>query len=464
MAFSSISSSRAMDIVDTYGPDRDLWPQEYVDAMDDAIASDADLADYIADTARIEAMLENWEDDDDGAHIDMSDLEPFEEEEEEGDIGAGAISTDGLENGSSGPANFFEEEKDDDAPEIVEIDMSDIQQTSDLDGALTDIIRKEIEFAGQGQDSWNVFTKDYDKILDVTPGSNTPIDALDAHVRSTTGPLQKELRRLIAARTMSKRLPGLRRGRIHSSSLHRILAGDDRVFFRREEAPALDTAVMLLIDCSGSMYGPRLKLATETGYALGNVFNRLGISFECLGFTTAHRTHPDSAIWSGKQYQEELEEASRSATIHRYEPIAIAGFKKFDERWTPEVQRRLAHTYNNNGGGIAGFEMGGTPESCSNEFAARRLLQRKEQRKIMITMTDGEPTICPYAANLGRYAARQRSAAVTKLIEGAGIDLIGIGIQHAAPQAYYANSMVINSLDEMPSQLLNLFKKLLVGK
>ena len=463
MAIYNLSTDEAMDVVDAYGPDRDLWPQEYVAAMDRAIARDAELTDYIADSARIEAMLENWDEDEDGVYIDMDDIDLPEDHEDNDD---GDIDEDDLENAKPTSGNGTHdaaEDVEDDAPDILEINVSDIQDTSDLDGNLSDLIRKEIELASLESDGWNVFTKDYDKILDVTPPSSTSIAEIDAQVRATTGPLQKELRRLIAARTMSKRLPGLRRGRIHSPNLHRILTGDDRVFFRREEAPALDTAVMLLLDCSGSMDGPRLKLAAETAYALGNVFNRLGIAFECLGFTTANRMHPDYAIWNGNQYKTELAEAAQTAPIHRYEPITIAGFKKFEERWTPEVQRRLAHTYNKNGGDIAGIETGGTPESCSNEFAARRLLQRKEQRKIMITMTDGEPTAHPYGG-YDPYLARRRSAQVTKLIEASGIDLIGIGIQHASPKAYYANAMVINSLAEMPAQLLALFKKLLVGK
>ncbi|MGE8141830.1 cobaltochelatase CobT-related protein [Novosphingobium sp. NPDC080210] len=455
----NLSTLEAMDVVDAYGPDRSLWPQQYVAAMDRAIKRDQELADYIADTARIEAMLENWDEDEDGAQIDLSDLEgPDDEDEDDYDVSQHGGGFDNM-----GGATAHDDADDEDAPEILEVNMSDIEDIGDLDGNLTDLIRKEIELAGNEDDSWNVFTKDYDKILDVTPPPSTSIAEIDQAVQATTGPLQKELRRLIAAKTMSKRLPGLRRGKLHGANLHRILAGDDRVFFRRQEAPALDTAVSLLIDCSGSMTGSRLQLAVETAYALAAVFNRLGIAFECLGFTTANAAHPDYKEWSSKKYRQELDEASRTATIHRHQPIAIPGFKTFDERWTPDVQRRFAYSFNRRGMDIAGNDMGGTPESCSNEFAARRLLQRKEQRKIMITMTDGEPTANPYNSYDG-LLARRRSAQVTKMIEAAGIDLIGIGIQHAGPKAYYSNAMVINDLSEMPTQLLALFKQLLLGK
>jgi cobalamin biosynthesis protein CobT len=116
----------------------------------------------------------------------------------------------------------------------------------------------------------------------------TTLEAIDQAVQQAVGPLMKDLRRLIAARSQVRRIPGKRSGRLHAPSLHRIKLGDDRVFSRKEESPSLDTAITLLIDCSGSMASGRLKLATETAYALGKVLDKLNISFECIGFTDGH--------------------------------------------------------------------------------------------------------------------------------------------------------------------------------
>lgn len=460
-----ISVSDAMDVIDTWGPDPDLWPTGQRDAIEDLMKSDEEFAEYVEDMARIEAMLENWEDGDDGVHIDEEDLGNQGGNDAQDDDDDEDFDTEGAEAGIPGGIDKKLEE-DEDQP-IVELSLDDVAGAQDMDGMLADIIRKEIE-ATKHDAVFHVFTRDYDKVLDMEVPDSTALAEIDKQTAKAVGPLQKDLRRLIAAKSQNKRIPGMRRGRLHGSSLHRILAGDDRVFFRRETAPSLDTAISLVLDCSGSMRGGRMTLATEAAYAIGSVLNRLGIAFECLGFTTAGHDHPDYKEWSSKKYQKEVAVADAVAPIYRYQPISMPKFKEFDERWNPTVQRRFAHVFNKNGHSLGKVNWGGTPEGCANEFAARRLLQRKEARKIMITMTDGEATAEPFsyynhASGWSQNPGFQRSRSVVKQIEAAGIDLIGIGIQHNAPSLYYNNSMVINSLDEMPAQLLALLKKLLVG-
>jgi cobalamin biosynthesis protein CobT len=299
-------------------------------------------------------------------------------------------------------------------------------------------------------------------MVDINCPADTPLDKIDQAVALSTGALQKELRRLIAAQSQAKRIPGKRSGRLHAPNLHRILSGDDRVFTRREEAPTLDTAISLVLDCSGSMMGGRMKLAAETAYAIGSVLNRLGVSFECLGYTD--RTNDPRC--RTPQYQREVAEAHAIAPITRSTPIIMPRFKTFEERWLQPVQRRFAHVYNHDGGYTnngAVVPFGSTPEGCGVEFAARRLLARKEKRKIMIVMTDGEPGGQQYSWGGGRPYVKQ-AAEMVKSVSAAGIDLVGIGIQHAGPKRYYPNSMVISDLSEMPKQLMDLLKKFMLGK
>jgi cobalamin biosynthesis protein CobT len=298
--------------------------------------------------------------------------------------------------------------------------------------------------------------------VDIVVPDGVNLEPLEQKVAKTTGPLQKDMRRLIAARSQVKRMPGMRSGRLHSPNLHRIMAGDDRVFTRREEAPSLDTAISLVIDCSGSMNGNRMVLATETAYAIGSVLARLNVAFECLGFTD-NGSDPRVAT---KEYKQALAEADAIAKIIRPIPIVMPKFKTFDERWTQPTQRRFAHVFNQLGySDNCGFKMGSTPEGCGIEFAARRLVARPEQRKIMLVMTDGEP--CGHVYNprgMEDYHAYQRqSEQVVKAIAAAGIDLVGIGIQHNGPEGYYPHHMTIQDVSEMPKQLLQLLKKFMTG-
>jgi cobaltochelatase CobT len=108
--------------------------------------------------------------------------------------------------------------------------------------------------------------------------------------------------------------------------------------------------------------------------------------------------------------------------------------------------------------------MGMTPEGCGLEFAAKRLLARKEARKILICMTDGSPGChdLNYTTERG-CSDLEHSKRMVRSIEAAGIDLVGIGIQHNGPTGYYSNSMVIQNVGEMPKLLMGVLKKFIVG-
>jgi cobalamin biosynthesis protein CobT len=452
----NLSINDAMDLIDIYGADEDLWPRQDADALKNLVATDEDFADYVADVKRIDDLLANWEEAEDGLDVgEKDDKNPWGDQDDEDE----SDDLNYKQGGGAGNDEEIPDQQDEDENEtVIEINP---ERLEDMDKMFSDAIQKA--FSNADPTEFRVFTRDYDELVDIEGvNDQTSIAEIDTAVAKSTGPLMKDLRRMIAARSQVQRIPGMRRGRLHGPNLHRILSGDDRVFTRKEEAQSLDTAISLVVDCSGSMAGDRMKLAMETAYSLGSVLSRLGIQFECLGFTD---NYSDPRV-TNKSYKKEAEAADAVAKIIRAVPITMPRFKEFSERWNQPVQRRFAQVFNADGGYGCGVRFGSTPEGCGMEFAARRLLRRKEARKIMIVMTDGEPgghVFNPQSMN-DHWAYKRQSAEMVKAIEAAGVDLVGIGIQHAGPTGYYTNSMVIQSLDEMPKQLLQLLKKFIVGK
>lgn len=455
----NLSINEAMDLIDIYGADEDLWPRQDRDALAHMRDSDEDFANYIADVKRIDDMLANWEEADDGLDVgedddwgnDSDDDQDQDEDQSDEDVSFGP--------GQAGSDDDLKDEPvEQDDETVIELNPDRMQ---DMDEMFSEAIQKA--FSQADPTEFRVFTRDYDDLVEIAGVTDkTSIEGIDQAVAQSTGPLQKDLRRLIASRSQVKRIPGMRRGRLHGPNLHRIISGDDRVFTRREEAQSLDTAISLVIDCSGSMAGDRMKLATETAYALGSVLSRLGIQFECLGFTD---NWSDPRV-NNKAYKQEAKRADGIAKIIRAVPLTMPKFKTFEERWTQPVQRRFAAVHNGHGGYGCGIPFGATPEGCGMEFAARRLLRRKEARKIMIVMTDGEPgghVFEPTSSN-DHWAYKRQSVDMVKAVEAAGIDLVGIGIQHNGPAGYYTNHMCIQAIEEMPKQLLALLKKFIVGK
>lgn len=451
-----LTTDDARDIIDIYGPHRKRWPPVEAAQMDALLKGDRELADYLKTQQDIDRQLNSWQEDLDGAEIDddEGDHSGPDEEEDEDDPDFGDEDTDEEEDEDQKAQASNQSAEDQDTEDRPRISLNP-DDMPDMDELFSDTIRGLIEKDVRGQ--FNVFSRDRDGLVDVKVPDGTTTEAIDQAVQQAVGPLMKDLRRMIAARSQVRRIPGKRSGRLHAPSLHRIKLGDDRVFSRKEESPSLDTAITLLLDCSGSMASGRLKLAIETAYALGKVLDKLNISFECIGFTDG-----DGGM-TGDEYGEWYKEAEKAAHEHpigRVQPLEMPQFKTFDERWNIPVQKRFAATFQT----PYAVSMGMTPEGCGLEFAAKRLLQRREARKILICMTDGSPGIHDMNyTNEAECSDLMHSKRMVQAIEASGIDLVGIGIQHAGPTGYYSNSMVIQSIGEMPKLLMGVLKRFIVG-
>lgn len=416
--------AQAVDIVETYGPNKSKWPAKVRNSVDSLSRTNSDFKEYLKDARRYDRMLNDWKMSDDGVEVDDDDGNAPQKQEEQEQ--------------QSAPAG------------LIEVDFD---QVKDMDGMLADAL--VAFFENESSDNYTVFTRDYDELTDIDVSTgNLSLEKLDESVRRTTGPLQKTLRRLIAATMQVRKQPGFRRGRLHAPSLHRLMTDDDKVFYKRSEAPAIDTAFTLLIDCSGSMNGNRLKLATETAYAIGTVLNKIGVEFECIGFTD-NMHHP---ILNDPSYRRDLDASAKVGNINRYTPLSMPTWKTFNERWNVTIQKRFAKVFNT----TDGINLGYTPEGCGIEFAARRLLKRPEQRKIMIVMTDGEAYVPSYRAN--GTGERQHVPETIKAVEAAGVEMVGIGINHGGVTRNYDNNMVIQDVSEMPAELIKILKQLLLKK
>lgn len=400
-----------------------------------------------------------------------SDVEKAEEDE---DKGKGASESeddadnDGEEDGSdAGAGDGSDEDGSGDVPDKLKDQLeSDVKSKSfepiscaDFDNSLSEVLsEKAVETAGTS--SYLVFTKDFDRIgvFDPTlrneefggyrraPAWNDQwlID-LDEKTRHMVGQMQKDIERMMAARSKTINLPGQRRGRLNASGLYRIALEDDRVFRQREVSRSKEVAVGLLIDNSGSMGGMKMEVAMTSGYALSQTLERVGIKHEVLGFTTL-----DSTASNMKVIQAEERRIGRS--FSRYEPLNMPIFKTFSERLTPEVRRRFAYAMK-------------TPYLANNvdgecvEIAAQRLVERMEKRKVLLVLSDGQPA----AHTSDRYALPNHLKKVVQEATKKGVECIGIGIMSEAVRSYYPKNMTLKSAEELPGVVMGELKKILTA-
>ncbi|MEI6827767.1 MAG: VWA domain-containing protein [Desulfuromonadales bacterium] len=233
------------------------------------------------------------------------------------------------------------------------------------------------------------------------------ISALRVH----TAALRARLQGLVQASKQKRSTPASVGHRLDSRVLTRLRVGDTRVFNRKEEKRAVNTAVCMLLDSSGSMGNS--TLLGKMGIASRACF----VASEALYSIPGVRT-------------------------------AIATFKGFDNHVFPMVDfgEKPDHSrFNING-------TGGTRLGHALWWAWGELCLRRETRKICIAFSDGETGDGPVT-----------HSAIKRMRES-GIEVIGIGIQDASIMRYLPdNHRIINNLDQFTPALLELLREKLVG-
>ncbi|HHF3053125.1 TPA: hypothetical protein ACPJ1H_003938 [Vibrio alginolyticus] len=268
------------------------------------------------------------------------------------------------------------------------------------------------------------------------------VPKLDSNVADIANVIQSDFERAFVSQQRSHWRGNQTRGRINPSQLARLRTGDLRVFRKKEIHKTQDFDVQLVIDCSGSMMGPRIKLAIESAYAMGVALSRIGINFEIVGFTSRNGVSLGSDPIPGVRYA-------------RLDAIYMPVFKDFAEQWSPEVMKRLASWSD-----LRDYRY--LRENIDGEslmMAAKRLASQRSPGKAMIVLSDGSPA----CTTQDHIALSRHLKLTTEKIERAGIHLVGIGIQHEGVANYFTNYSVLKKLDELPSEVISKVREIILG-
>lgn len=322
----------------------------------------------------------------------------------------------------------------------------DAFEEADLSRQMSALIQREMIEAIKESD-YNIYTRDYDRIETPVVGEikKNWVPELEEQTRQMTGKMQKDIERMLAAQTSVVKTPGYRTGRLHAPNLHRLIGGDDRVFNRKHEHRFKDTAVTLLVDNSGSMSGEKLLTAMIAAYALASTLERVKIACEVIGFTTCE---PEMSVREQTRMHQEVQDMrARGIRFHRLWPVYMPIYKGFDERITSDVKKRIAHKAR------AQTSLGGNIDGESLEYAAIRLLRRREKRKVIMVLSDGHPA--------GAENADGHLKMMTEKVAAAGIDLVGIGIKDSAVRRFYDKTVVLNNVEELPGMVMTELRAIL---
>jgi len=206
-----------------------------------------------------------------------------------------------------------------------------------------------------------------------------------------------------------------------------------------------DTVVTLLIDNSGSMRGRPISIAAICADILARTLERCGVKAEILGFTTR--------AWKGGQSRESWLAAGRPPTPGRLNDLRHIIYKGADEPW-----RRARKSL-----GLMMRE-GLLKENIDGEallWAHNRLIGRREERKILMVISDGAPVDdSTLSVNNGSYLERHLRQMIGWIENRSPIELIAIGIGHDVTR-YYQRAVTIMDVEQlggtMVEQLAALF-------
>ncbi len=239
----------------------------------------------------------------------------------------------------------------------------------------------------------------------------------------------------------------LEEGLLDSSKLPRIIMDpyNSLSFKKEKDLDFKDTIVTLLIDNSGSMRGRPITIAAICADILSRTLERCSVKVEILGFTTKN--------WKGGQSREYWNKNNKPKTPGRLNDLRHIIYKSADSHWR-QAKNNL---------GLM-LKEGLLKENIDGEaisWAFSRLKKRKEERKILMVISDGAPVDdSTLSVNSGDFLEKHLKKTVRFIEEKTDIEILAIGIGHDVSR-YYNRAIKITDVNElgdvMISQLSSLF-------
>ena len=227
----------------------------------------------------------------------------------------------------------------------------------------------------------------------------------------------------------------LEEGLLDSSKLPRIVLDpfNSLSFKKEKDLDFKDTIVTLLIDNSGSMRGRPITIAAICADILSRTLERCSVKVEILGFTTKN--------WKGGKSREEWNKQNKPKNPGRLNDLRHIIYKSADSQWR-QSKKNL---------GLM-LKEGLLKENIDGEaisWAFSRLKKRKEERKILMVISDGAPVDdSTLSVNSGDFLEKNLKKIVQFIENKSEIEILAIGIGHDVSR-YYKKAIKITDVQEL---------------
>ena len=295
---------------------------------------------------------------------------------------------------------------------------------------------------------YSVFTNQFDKIIDakelVTEDEikklRNNLDLQLSSLQNFISRLANKLQRKLLAKQNRSWSFDLEEGILDASKLPRVIMDpfNSLSYKKEKDIEFKDTVVTLLIDNSGSMRGRPISIAAICADILSRTLERCSVKVEVLGFTTLN--------WKGGKSRE-LWMKNKKTHPGRLNDLCHIIYKSADTPW-----RRAKNNL-----GLM-LKEGILKENIDGEAilsAFNRLKKRKEERKIIMVISDGAPVDdSTLSVNSGNYLEQHLKKVVRWVEESKEVEINAIGIGHDV-SSYYKQAIKIADVQELGDAMVD---------
>ena len=278
----------------------------------------------------------------------------------------------------------------------------------------------------------------FDRVTDHSgKGNGASYSRLKREVMPLVAPIKSHLERVLKVKENAKWSTERERGKINSRALAGLASNKNyRTPFKEfTKTETNNVAVEVLVDMSGSMHGTRIRTAKMTAIAMAKALKDLDIPFEVTGFYS----ESDRGL---QAYAASLGEGAKRFN-RKTERLDLHVFKSFDVTSLTGIEKMEAHSNN--------------PDGECVKWAAQRLSARPQKRKILMVISDGQPSAADGGWGLLQTDLKRKIKECGK----AGIEVVGIGIETDYVKEIYPQYIHLKDTKDLPKSAMSKLAKMI---
>jgi len=344
---------------------------------------------------------------------------------------------------------------DSDINSINENDISNTNEAKEVDADQSIKIKQQKNFIKK---KYKIYTNEFDEIKGAQDLESDEevlrlrksLDQQLTSLQNIVSKLANKLQRQLLAKQNRSWNFDLEEGLLDVSKLSRVIIDPfHSLSYKNEKKTEFkDTVVTLLIDNSGSMRGKPISVAAICADILSRTLERCSVKVEILGFTTKN--------WKGGKSREKWNLNDKPTNPGRLNDLSHIIYKSADTPWR-QAKKNL---------GLM-LKEGLLKENIDGEallWAFKRIVKRKEERKILMIISDGAPVDdSTLSVNSGDYLEKHLKQTVKWIEENSSIEILAVGIGHDVTR-YYNKAIKIADVQELGDVMINQLTKLFSDK